>query len=67
MISNIRSIVITGSTRGIGYYLAAAFLERDCAVTISGRTKPAVDEALTEHRAEYPNSQRNNPCMTDGI
>lgn len=43
----IKSIVITGSTRGIGYNLAAAFLEHDCAVTISGRTQAAVDEALS--------------------
>lgn len=41
-----RSIVITGSTRGIGYSLATAFLERDCAVTISGRTLEAVNDAV---------------------
>jgi NAD(P)-dependent dehydrogenase (short-subunit alcohol dehydrogenase family) len=43
-----RSIVITGSTRGIGYSLATAFLERGCAVTISGRTQEAVDEAAAK-------------------
>jgi len=52
-----QSIVITGSTRGIGYHLAAAFLERDCAVTISGRTQAAVDEALTELRAKHPHER----------
>ena len=32
-----KSIIITGGTRGIGYGLADAFLSRGCAVTICGR------------------------------
>lgn len=48
-----RSIVITGSTRGIGYSLAAAFLERTCAVTISGRTQEAVNNAVGKLGAKY--------------
>ena len=48
-----KSVVITGSTRGIGYSLAAAFLERDCAVTISGRTSEAVNEAVTKLGTSY--------------
>jgi NAD(P)-dependent dehydrogenase (short-subunit alcohol dehydrogenase family) len=32
-----KSVAITGSTRGIGYALADSFLERGCSVTISGR------------------------------
>jgi len=48
-----RSIVITGSTRGIGYSLAAAFLERDCAITISGRTQEAVNDAVGKLGAKY--------------
>jgi short-subunit dehydrogenase len=48
-----RSIVITGSTRGIGYSLAAAFIERDCAVTISGRSVEAVNETVTKLSAKY--------------
>ena len=46
-------VVITGSTRGIGYSLAVAFLERDCAVTISGRTSEAVDEAVSKLGTSY--------------
>jgi NAD(P)-dependent dehydrogenase (short-subunit alcohol dehydrogenase family) len=48
-----KSIVITGSTRGIGYSLATAFLERGCGVTISGRTAEAVEEAVTKLSEKY--------------
>ena len=48
-----KSVVITGSTRGIGYSLAEAFLERDCAVTISGRTAEAVNEAVAKLSSRY--------------
>jgi NAD(P)-dependent dehydrogenase (short-subunit alcohol dehydrogenase family) len=41
-----RSIVVTGSTRGIGRGLAAEFLARGHDVTLSGRTPSAVDEAV---------------------
>jgi NAD(P)-dependent dehydrogenase (short-subunit alcohol dehydrogenase family) len=43
-----KSIVITGSTRGIGYGLANSFLDLGCAVTVSGRTQEAVDMAVAE-------------------
>lgn len=49
-------VVITGSTRGIGYGLADSFLDLGCAVAISGRTQEAVDKAVaelsTKHAAE---------------
>jgi NAD(P)-dependent dehydrogenase (short-subunit alcohol dehydrogenase family) len=48
-----KNIVITGSTRGIGYGLAAAFLDQGCAVTVSGRTQSAVDEAVQQLGAKY--------------
>lgn len=41
-----KSIVITGSTRGIGYGLADEFLARGCSVTINGRSRGSVDGAL---------------------
>ncbi len=40
-----KSVVITGSTRGIGYGLAAEFLKRGCQVTINGRSAAGVEEA----------------------
>jgi NAD(P)-dependent dehydrogenase (short-subunit alcohol dehydrogenase family) len=52
-----KSIVITGSTRGIGYWLADAFLARGCSVTVSGRTQAAVDVAVTK-LAEKHDGQR---------
>jgi NAD(P)-dependent dehydrogenase (short-subunit alcohol dehydrogenase family) len=46
-------VVITGSTRGIGRGLAQAFLELGCAVTISGRTQVAVEQAVQELSVKY--------------
>ena len=42
-----KTIVITGSTRGIGYGMATAFLEMGCAVVISGRQQAVVDQAVS--------------------
>lgn len=41
-------IVITGSTRGIGFGLAREFLKRGCAVVVSGRKAGAVQQAVAE-------------------
>ncbi len=40
-----KTIVITGATRGIGFGLAAEFLKREHQVVISGRTQAAADQA----------------------
>ncbi len=40
-------VVITGSTRGLGFALAKEFLERGRRVTISGRTRESVERALS--------------------
>jgi NAD(P)-dependent dehydrogenase (short-subunit alcohol dehydrogenase family) len=48
-----KSIVITGSTRGIGYGLADAFLARGCSVTINGRSDEHVQSALEDLTAKY--------------
>jgi NAD(P)-dependent dehydrogenase (short-subunit alcohol dehydrogenase family) len=52
-----RHIVITGATRGIGYGLAQAFLDQECAVMISGRVQGRVDAALEKLRTEFPGSK----------
>jgi NAD(P)-dependent dehydrogenase (short-subunit alcohol dehydrogenase family) len=49
----VRIIVITGSTRGIGFALAQAFLESGCAVIVSGRTAAAVEKAVTALAARF--------------
>jgi NAD(P)-dependent dehydrogenase (short-subunit alcohol dehydrogenase family) len=48
-----KHVVITGSTRGIGFGLAAAFLELGCSVTISGRTQSGVDESVVRLMAKF--------------
>ncbi len=48
-----KTVVITGSTRGIGYGLADAFLGLGCSVAVSGRTLAAVDAAVARLRAKH--------------
>ena len=56
-----KTVVITGSTRGIGRGLAQAFLERDCAVVLSGRTQEAVESAVMNLE------QQHDPAQIDGF
>ena len=48
-----KHIVITGSTRGIGFGLAEAFLARGCSVTVSGRSEEAVQKTVAGLRSKY--------------
>jgi NAD(P)-dependent dehydrogenase (short-subunit alcohol dehydrogenase family) len=48
-----KHIVITGSTRGIGYGLAEALLALGCSVTVSGRAQPDVDLAVANLSQNY--------------
>jgi NAD(P)-dependent dehydrogenase (short-subunit alcohol dehydrogenase family) len=61
------TIVITGSTRGIGHGLSDAFLERGCSVTMSGRSQEAVDRAIADLSAKHDADQLfGYPCdVTD--
>jgi len=53
----IKSIVITGSTLGIGYALAKAFLERDCRVMLNRRSEESTRGALETLSEQYPSDQ----------
>ncbi len=46
-------VVITGSTRGIGRALAQAFLERGCAVVVSGRKQDDCERVAAELGAAF--------------
>lgn len=49
-----KHIVITGSTRGIGYGLAEAFLDLNCSVTVSGRGQVDVDQTILKLSERHP-------------
>ncbi len=55
------TVVITGSTHGIGFALADAFLERGCAVVINGRKQSSLDEAVESL------TQRHGPDRISGF
>lgn len=46
-------VVITGSTKGIGYGLAEAFLAKGCSVIICSRSIESVENALETLQAKY--------------
>lgn len=48
-----KSVVITGSTRGLGYGMARAFLEAGDAVVVNGRSRESVDRAVVQLAAAY--------------
>jgi NAD(P)-dependent dehydrogenase (short-subunit alcohol dehydrogenase family) len=48
-----KTVVITGSTRGIGLGLARAFLEEGCSVVLSGRDAGRVEQVRAELGGEH--------------
>lgn len=44
----IMNVVITGSTRGLGFGLAGRFLEKGCKVVLNGTTQEGVDRAIRQ-------------------
>lgn len=58
-----KSVVITGSTRGLGYGMAQAFLVRSCSVMISGRKPERVEAARAELIRLHPRATvAGHPC-----
>jgi len=58
-----KTIVITGSTRGIGFALAREFIKHGCQVVISGRTDASVGNAIEELKTELNTDQiAGYPC-----
>jgi NAD(P)-dependent dehydrogenase (short-subunit alcohol dehydrogenase family) len=56
------NIVITGSTRGIGYGLADAFLALGCQVMVSGRKPEVVAEAVAQLARRYGSKVLGQAC-----
>jgi NAD(P)-dependent dehydrogenase (short-subunit alcohol dehydrogenase family) len=53
----LKTVIITGSTRGIGYGLAQSFLQADCQVVVSGRSPQAVEQAVSELTRAHPDGR----------
>lgn len=51
--------LVTGSTAGIGFAIAAALAQEGAIVTLNGRTKERVESATTRLRAQSPSAQVN--------
>lgn len=52
-----KTIVITGSTRGIGRGMADSFLQHGCQVVVNGRRPESVQQAVAELAATHPAAQ----------
>ena len=59
-----KTIVITGSTRGIGYGLAQAFLNLGCNVVVSGRDAANVCKAVSQLSSKHA-SDKIHGCACD--
>ena len=46
-------VVITGSTRGIGYGLAESFLQLGCSIIVSGRSREFTEQAVSKLSVRY--------------
>ncbi|MBC8505333.1 MAG: SDR family oxidoreductase [Anaerolineales bacterium] len=57
------TVVITGSTSGIGFGMAESFLKSGCAVIVNGRTEKRVQEAVAVLGSKYqPERILGVPC-----
>lgn len=57
-----RCIVITGSSKGIGFALAQAFLSQGHAVCISGRASDQLNSALSDLKNQFPDVSIHAYC-----
>lgn len=51
-----KKAIVTGGTRGIGYAIAARFIEEGAAVTVFGSRQETADAAVEKLRQSYPDA-----------
>lgn len=52
-----KTVIITGSTRGIGKGLAENFLKQGCKVVITGRSQPQVEQVVAQFAHQFSTQQ----------
>ncbi|MBV8849667.1 MAG: SDR family oxidoreductase [Methylobacteriaceae bacterium] len=52
-----KTAIVTGSTEGIGYAIAAGLAESGARVVVNGRTQAKVDEALAKLKSKTPGTE----------
>ena len=62
-----KHVVITGSTRGIGFGMAVEFLKAGCKVTMNGTTQESVDKALSNLQEYVPNNLAGFPARVEEV
>ncbi len=52
-----KTVLISGSTSGIGFSVARTFLKEGASVCINGRTEESVARAVHQLKADFPNGK----------
>lgn len=58
-------IVITGSTRGVGFDLACRLIKENNWVVVHGKTRASVDDAMSRLEAQEASTSRTHSCAFD--
>lgn len=57
LLLNNKTVLVSGSTTGIGYAIAKGFAKEGATVYLNGRTETGVNDALSRIKNEIPNAK----------